>query len=80
MTMTVRGAIYYIICESRQHAHRERTRFLSQSAPWGRGGRVDIVISDAAVGKTLVDIVVVDPTPRDLVERAARHDLVCKDA
>ena len=34
------------------------------------------MISDAAVGHTLVDIVVVDPTRRDLVERAARHDLV----
>ena len=38
------------ICESRQHAHRERTGFLPLSAPRGRGGRVDIVISDAAVG------------------------------
>ena len=36
---------------------------------------MDIVISDAAVGQTLVDIVVVDPT-RDLVKRAARQDLV----
>ena len=34
------------------------------------------MISDAAVGHTLVDIVVVDPTRRDLVERAARQDLV----
>ena len=34
------------------------------------------MISDAAVGHTLVDIVVADPTRRDLVERAARHDLV----
>ena len=42
----------------------------------GRKRRVDIVISDAAVGHTLVDIVVADPTRRDLVERAARHDLV----
>ena len=37
---------------------------------------MDIVISDAAVGHTLVDIVVVDPTRRDFVERAARQDLV----
>ena len=44
--------------------------------PGGCGGRVDIVISDAAVGHTLVDIVVANPTRRDLVERAARHDLV----
>ena len=43
----------------------------------GRGGRVDIVISDAAVGHSLVEIVVTNPTRRrDLVERAARHDLV----
>ena len=28
------------------------------------------------MGHTLVDIVVVDPTRRDLVERAGRHDLV----
>ena len=34
------------------------------------------MIADAAVGHTLVDIVVGDPTRRDLVERAARHDLV----
>ena len=34
------------------------------------------MISDAAVGHTLVHIVVPDPTCRDLVERAARHDLV----
>ena len=37
---------------------------------------MDIVISDAAVGHTLVDIIVADPTRRDLVERAARRDLV----
>ena len=34
------------------------------------------MISDAAVGHTLVDIVVADPTRRDLVERLARHDLI----
>ena len=34
------------------------------------------MISDAAVGHSLVDIVVADPTRRDLLERAARHDLV----
>ena len=33
-------------------------------------------ISDATVGHTLVDIVVADHTRRDLVERAAIHDLV----
>ena len=49
-------------------------------APGRRGGRVDIVISDAAVGHTLVDIVVADPTRRDLVERAARQDLVIATA
>ena len=48
----------------------------SSSAPGGRGGRVKIVISDAAMGHTSVDIVVADPTRRDLVERAARDDLV----
>ena len=37
---------------------------------------MDVVISDAAVGHTLVDIIVADPTRRDLVERAVRHDLV----
>ena len=73
---SVRDAVYHIIRESRQHAQRERTGFLPSSAPGGRGGRVDIVISDAAVGHTLVDIVVADPTRQDLVERAARHDLV----
>ena len=34
------------------------------------------MISDAAVGHTLVDIVVADPTRRDLVERTARQGLV----
>ena len=34
------------------------------------------MISDAAMGHTLVDIVVADPTRRDLLERAARQDLV----
>ena len=72
----MRDAVYHIILESRQHAHRERTSFLPSSALGGRGGRVDIAISDAAVGHTLVDIVDADPTRRDLVERAARHDLV----
>ena len=65
---SVRDAVYHIIRESRQHAQPERTGFLPSSAPGGRGGRVDIVISDAAVGHTLVDIVVADPTRRDLVE------------
>ena len=37
---------------------------------------MDVVISDVAVGHTLVDIVVADPTRRELVERSARHDLV----
>ena len=37
---------------------------------------MDIVISDAVLGHTLVDIVFADPTRRDLVERAARQDLV----
>ena len=73
---SVRDAVYHIIRESRQHAHRERTGFLPSSAPGGREGWVDIVISDAAVGHTLVDIVVADPTRRDLVEHAARQDLV----
>ena len=71
----VRDAVCHIIRESCQHAHRERTSFLPSSAPDGRGGRLDIVISDAAVGHTLVDIVVADPTRRDLVERAVRRHL-----
>ena len=37
---------------------------------------MDIVISDAPAGHKLVGIVVADPTRRDLVERATRHDLV----
>ena len=73
---SMRDAVYHIIRESRHHVHRERTGFLPSSPPGGRGGRVDILISHAAVGHTLVDIVVADPTLRDLVERAARHDLV----
>ena len=62
---SVRDAVYHIIRE-----------YLPSSAPRGRRGRVHIVISDAEVGHTLVNIVVADPTSRDLVERAARHDLV----
>ena len=73
---SMRDAVFNIIRESRQHAHRERTGFLPSSAPGGRGGRVDIVISDAAVGHTLVDFVNADPSHRDLVERAAGQDLV----
>ena len=72
----MRDAVYHIIRESRQHAHRERTGFLPSLASRGREGRVDIVISETAVGHTLVDIVVADPTRRDLVERTTRHDLV----
>ena len=72
----VRDAVHHIIRESRQHARRERTASLPSSTPGGRGGRVDIAISDATVGQTLVDIVVADPTRRYLVERAAIHDLV----
>ena len=72
----VSDAVYHIIRELRQHAHRERIDFLPSSAPGGRRGRVDIVVSDAAVGHTLVDIIVAIPTRRDLVERVARHDLV----
>ena len=34
------------------------------------------MISDATMGHTLVEIVVADPTRRDLVERAAIQDLV----
>ena len=34
------------------------------------------MISDAAVGHIVVDIVVADPTRRDLAERTARQDLV----
>ena len=67
---------YCIIRESRQQAHRERTNFLPSSAPGGCGGRVDIEILDAAVGHTLIGIVVADPTRRDLVVHAARHDPV----
>ena len=72
----MREAAYRIICESRQQAHRERTGFLPSLAIGGHGGRVDIVILDGAVGRTLVDIAFADLTRRDLVERAARHDLV----
>ena len=49
----VRDAVYHIIRESRQHMHRERIGFLPSLASRERGGRVDIVISDAAVGHTL---------------------------
>ena len=37
---------------------------------------MDDMISDAVAGHTLVDIVVANPTCRDLVERRARQDLV----
>ena len=71
-----RDAVYHIIRESHQHAHREHTDFLP-SLPLGwRTGRVVIVISEAAVGHILVDIVVLNPIRRALVERATRQDLV----
>ena len=54
----VRNGAYHIIRESRQHAESYR---LPSSAPRGRGRLVDIVISDAAAGHTLVDIVVAGP-------------------
>ena len=73
---SVRDVVYHIFRESRQHAHREHTGFLPSSAPGRRGGRVDIVISDAAARQFLVDIVVADPTRGDLVERAVKQDLV----
>ena len=72
----VRDAIYQIIRESRQHAHRERNGLLLSLVPGGRLGHTDIVISGAAMGHTLVDSVVADPTRRDLVERAASQDLI----
>ena len=74
--INAREFLFLLIRESRQHAYREHTCFLPPSAPGERRERVDIVISDAAVGRTLVDIVVANPTHRDLVELAARHDLV----
>ena len=46
-------------------------------------GRVDIVISDLVAGHTLVDIVIAEPTHRDLVDRVAKRGLVrggCKVA
>ena len=73
-------ASYFARCglphHSVYHTHRERTGFLPSSAPRGRGGRVDIVISDASVRHTLVDIVIACPIRRDLMERAAKQDLV----
>ena len=63
---------------------RFTTSFLNRtskaSGPWGRGGLVDVVISDAAVGHSLADIVVANPTRRDLVEHATRQDLVAATA
>ena len=67
---------YHVIRESRQHAHQERIGFLPSSTPWGRRGHVDIAILDSAVGHALAELVVIDPTHRDLVECVSRHDLV----
>ena len=72
----MRDAVYHIIGEWRQNSHRERIGFLPISARGGRGGRVNIVISDGALGHALVDIVVADPTCRDFVERVAGQDIV----
>ena len=69
---SVRDAVYHIIYALRHHAHWERTCLLISSTPGGRGGCVDIVISKAAMGHTLVDIVVADLTRRDLAECATR--------
>ena len=44
--------------------------------PGGGVGHIDIVKSDATAGHTLIDIMVLDPTRRNLVERTACIDLV----
>ena len=76
---SVRDSVYHILRESGQHVQRERTGFLPSSAPGGRGGRVDIVISDLVEGHILVDVVIADPTRRDLVDRAACRGLVAAE-
>ena len=67
----VRDAIEYIIRDAGRAVVREKTGFLPSSIPGGRGGRVDLVISEPARGHTLLDIVIADPTRVDLVARAA---------
>ena len=76
MTLCAMRFTTSFVSRTSTHIGSALASFLPSSAPGGRGGRVDIVISDAAVGHTLVDVVVADPTCRDSVERAARHDLI----
>ena len=76
----VQDVVYHIIHELHQPTHRKRIGFLPSSPRREGGGCVNFVISDAVVGHTLVDIVVSDLTRRDLVERAARQDLVTTTA
>ena len=59
----MRDAVYRIIRESRQHAHRARTGFLPSLASWGRGGRVDGVILDVTAAYSLVEIFVAEKLP-----------------
>ena len=58
----MRDVMYYIIWEAGRAFARERTGFLPSAIPRGRGGRVDLVISEPASGHTLLDVVIEDPT------------------
>ena len=49
---------------------REKTGFLPSSTLGGRGGRVNLVISEPPRNHTLLDVVIADPTRVDPVARA----------
>ena len=66
----VRDAIYYITREAGRVVMRERTGFLPSSILGGRGGCVDLVMSELVRGHTLLKDVTRDPTRVDLVARA----------
>ena len=61
----MRDAMYYIIREAGRAFAGERTSSLPSAIPRGRGGRVDLVISEPASGHTLLDVVIADPTRVD---------------
>ena len=54
----VRDASYHIIREAGHVVVRGKTGFLPSSIPGGRGGRVDLVISEPTRGHTLLYVVI----------------------
>ena len=65
----MRDAIYPITRDAGRAVVREKTRFLPSSILGCRRGCVDLVISEPALGHTLLDVVIANLTLVDLVSR-----------